>query len=136
MIHDSFLPHCARSLKNIELVDDKFASHRSQKTRVDFLNSDDVWTRKIDPRRATAEEVGIKGEFNIKFSSASYAFAWNAFLLAVMPPLRIWWRWSFRDKYVVQGSLCGDITSVLLCYLCTALQVCLVHRSSKTWSYL
>jgi Cys-rich protein (TIGR01571 family) len=76
----------------------------------------------VDPRRASAAEVGVKGECGVKFSSPSYAYAWNAFILGACPPIRVWWRWSFREKYVVKGSLCGDIISVCLCYLCTAMQ--------------
>lgn len=89
---------------------------------MDFLNAPDVWTKRIDPRRATAEEVGIKGECGVKFSSPSYACAWNAFVLASFPPVRVWWRWTFRERFVVKGSACGDLVATLLCYMCTALQ--------------
>uniref|UniRef100_A0A6T8HJP9 Uncharacterized protein n=1 Tax=Hemiselmis andersenii TaxID=464988 RepID=A0A6T8HJP9_HEMAN len=92
------------------------------KTRVDYMNSEDVWTRKTDPRRTSAADVGILGECNVKFSSASWAYLWNASLLAAFPPIRYWWRWSFRKKYVVKGTLIGDIISSTFCYLCAALQ--------------
>lgn len=92
------------------------------KTRVDFLNNEDVWTNIPDPRRATAKDVDIHGTFGVRFSSPSYAYAWNAAVLAAFPCMRVWWRWSFREKYIVQGSLIGDIISSFLCYPCTALQ--------------
>lgn len=91
------------------------------KTFVDVQNGTDVWKRDIDPK-LTAEEVGIKGALGLKFTSPGWALLWNMGVLACCPPVRAFWRWRLRRKYVVQGQLCGDIISVTLCYVCATLQ--------------
>mmetsp|Transcript_45463 Transcript_45463/g.71250 ORF Transcript_45463/g.71250 Transcript_45463/m.71250 type:complete len:237 (+) Transcript_45463:223-933(+) len=92
------------------------------KTYVDLVNGLDVWRRKPLPGRTSADEVAIRGAFGINFSAAGWAMLWNAFILSLFPPIRIYWRWRLRQKYVVQGALYGDAVAVTVCYFCSALQ--------------
>jgi len=92
------------------------------KTFVELLNGANVWTRQTLPGRTSAEDVGIRGAFGMKFSSPSWALLWNAMILALLPPVRVFWRWRLRQQYVVQGALWGDCLAVSLCYFCSAMQ--------------
>jgi Cys-rich protein (TIGR01571 family) len=47
---------------------------------------------------------------------------WNMIVLTAAPPVRCYWRWRLRRKYVVKGMVIGDILNVLLCYICSTLQ--------------
>jgi len=47
---------------------------------------------------------------------------WNMAVLTVVPPVRCFWRWRLRRKYVVQGMLIGDVIAVTLCCVCATLQ--------------
>jgi len=47
---------------------------------------------------------------------------WNMVVLTCFPPVRVFWRWRLRRKYVVQGMVIGDILAVTLCYICATLQ--------------
>mmetsp|Transcript_50968 Transcript_50968/g.103641 ORF Transcript_50968/g.103641 Transcript_50968/m.103641 type:complete len:221 (-) Transcript_50968:431-1093(-) len=88
------------------------------KTFVELLNGANVWTRQHHGRA----EDSIRGAMGAKFSSPSLALLWNALVLAIFPPIRVYWRWRLRQQYVVRGALWGDCFAVSLCYFCSAMQ--------------
>lgn len=47
---------------------------------------------------------------------------WNMVVLTLIPPVRCFWRWRLRRKYVVKGMLVGDVLAVTLCCVCATLQ--------------
>ena len=47
---------------------------------------------------------------------------WNMLVLTLAPPVKCYWRWRLRRKYVVHGIVLGDILAHTFCCLCATLQ--------------
>jgi len=80
------------------------------KTMVDVENGDNVWVPKQDA--SPDDEPEVRGAFGVRFHTPGQACIFNAALLTACPLVRIFWRWTLRQKYLVQGRLWGDVFAV------------------------